>query len=477
MPTTTSSTAGSSIVTALGGGSGIDMSALATNLAAASFEGRTTRLQTRSETLDRQISAAASLKSKILGLASALGDRVRTGDLAAIPTLANPAVATASAGVGTPVGGGYSLEVTALASAQTLASTGFASSIAAVGAGSLTLRFGTVSAGAFAEDPAHAAVTVTIPSGSTLTQVAGAINAAGAGVSAYVAQTTEGAKLVLKGQEGAANGFVLEAAETPGEEGLAALAWEPLTGAASRKLASAGDAAYKLDGLAATSPSNTLANVAPGLSLKLAGTNTGAPTRIGFSDPSPAISSAMSDLAAALNEIVNELNEDVNQGGDLSADPGARMLRRELAKLAGTVVMPNASGDEPRTLADLGLATQRDGTFLVDNTRLSATLKRSPAGAAAMFTTGLFGAYATIDKLSRTVTRASDPGTLTGSVNRYSGLKKTVGEDIAKLTEKQEALRQSLLTRFAATDSRVGTSKSTLSFLQNQIDAWNAQGN
>ena len=70
-----------SIVTTLGGGSGIDMAALVQNLATAQFQMRPARLTTRAETLDRQISAASSLKSQILQLASALGERVRTGDL------------------------------------------------------------------------------------------------------------------------------------------------------------------------------------------------------------------------------------------------------------------------------------------------------------------------------------------------------------------------------------------------------------
>ena len=81
-----------SIITALGGGSGIDMAALAQNLATAQFQLRSARLTTRAETLDRQISAASSLKSQMLQLASALGERVRTGDLSPQPSLGNPGV-------------------------------------------------------------------------------------------------------------------------------------------------------------------------------------------------------------------------------------------------------------------------------------------------------------------------------------------------------------------------------------------------
>lgn len=452
------------------------MTALAGDLAKAQFAARTNRLDSRMEVLERQISAASVLKSQIQQLATALGDRIRGGDLAQKPTIANGAVANVSTAPGL-ASGTHTLEVTRLASGQAIASTPLASASAKPGAGSLTIRFGTVSDTAFAEDTSRSAVTVQIASGSTLSEIAAAINKSGAGISAYVAQTASGAQLVMKGKDGAANGFVVEATETPGEEGLAALAWNPATASADRKMASASDAAFKLDGLAMTSSSNTVSSAAPGLSLQLLSTNPGAPTAIRFSNPSEAISSAMQDLTTALNDIVAELNDKIDPtSGDLAGDDGARALRTELARLASALVMPNAGPGAPRTLGDMGLALNRDGTFRVDKERLDKTLARSPEGAAAMFTTGLFGVYATVDKLSRAVSRTGDPRSLGGSIARYNALKTRTSEDLSKLAEKQEVLRANLVRRFAASDSRVSTSKSTLSFLQNQIDAWNARG-
>lgn len=473
---TTSAT--QSLITSLGAGSGIDMAALATNLAAAQFAARTDRLTARSETLDRQISLASDLKGQLLQLASALGDRVRTGDLSPQPQLGNPAVAGVSLVAGASPRGSYSLEVLGLAAAQSLSSPAYPASTDLVGAGTLTLRFGAVSGASFAPDAARAAVDIAIPTGTTLAGVAAAINGAGAGVTAYVANATDGAHLVLKGADGATNGFVLEAVETPGEEGLATLAWEPATGAPARLLSGAADARFKLDGLEMTSPSNTITQPAPGFNLALKATNVGAPTQLSFANPASAISGFMGDFTAALNEVAAALKAATDpQGGDLARDSGARALRQRFGQLAGSVIMPNAAADAPRTLADLGLATNRDGTFRLDTARLSATLARDPEGVAAMFTTGLFGVYATMDGLARRTTSLADPGSLGGSITRYSAQKTQVSEDLAKIAEKQEALRASLVSRFAVTDSRVGASKSTLSFLQNQIDAWNAGRN
>ena len=227
-----------------------------------------------------------------------------------------------------------------------------------------------------------------------------------------------------------------------------------------------------------TSATNAITDLVPGLSLNLTGTNTGAPTTIRFSDPGAAVSAFMNDLVGALNELAGELKTQTDPlSGDLARDSGARAMRRAFGLLAGAIVIPGPAADDPATLADLGLATNRDGTFRLDTNRLTATLKAAPEGVAAMFTTGLHGVYATFDKLSRRLTAASDPGTLSGSLTRLSAQKRDLSEEATKLAEAQEKLRARLTKQFAGTDSRVAASKSTLSFLQNQIDAWNARGN
>lgn len=465
-----------SIVTALGGGSGIDMSKLASDLAEAQFALRNDRLTTQSDQLSKQISTASSLKNMLSQLSTALGDRVRTGDLSSQPSVANGSVASASSPSGTIGSGTYSLEVLALAKSQTLASPAYGASTDTVGAGKLTLRFGATTDSAFTADASRDPVSIDIKAGMTLADVASAINAKGAGVKAYVAQTADGAQLVLKGADGAKNGFIVEATETPGQEGLANLAWDPTSGGDPTRLKGAsGDASFKLDGLPMTSASNDTGTIAPGLALKLTGTNTGSPTQITFASPTGTIATAMADIVSALNEVAGALRDATDPlGGDLARDPGARKLRSQFSQLATQVVMPNAAAGAPRTLSDLGLSIQRDGTFRLDSATLQRTLARDPAGAAAMFTSGLYGVYATFDKVTRAATSTGDPGSLGGSILRYQAKSTDISKATAKLAEQQETLRSSLVSRFAKADTNIGNSKSTLSFLQSQIDAWNA---
>jgi flagellar hook-associated protein 2 len=102
-------------------------------------------------------------------------------------------------------------------------------------------------------------------------------------------------------------------------------------------------------------------------------------------------------------------------------------------------------------------------------------LNADPQGVAAMFTNGLYGVFASFDALARRATSTSDPGSLGGSITRYNSQATKVKADQADLTERQEELRSQLITRFAKMNANVGASKSTLSFLKNQIDAWNAK--
>jgi flagellar hook-associated protein 2 len=484
-------TSGSSIISALGAGSGVDFIKLATDISAASFAAQRDQLTARKTALEAQISAAGQLRGALNELASALGDRIRNGDLAPRGTLANASVASVTVPPGGAPRGNFSLEVTQLASAQTLLSRPYSSGDALVGAGTLNLRFGTVAASSFTPDTARAPIAITVTATDTLATLATRITqASGGAVQAYVANGSGGAQLVMKGQDGAANGFVLEAsvpapdpapdpapnpAPPPAAGDLRYLAWAPAAGDTQRT-STARDAAFRLDGVAMTSATNRVTGLAGGFGLNLTGTNAGAPTALSFASNSGGISGVMNDLVAALNDIAGQLNElAAPVGGQLANDPGARELRRDLAALAGQVLMPSATGNAPRTLGDLGLVINRDGTFRLDTARLNRTLETAPDAAAAMFTTGATGVFAAVDRLARDTAFAADPGSLGGSVRRLQTQLERSDERLARITEQQDALRERLTREFTASERRVAASQSTLTFIRQQVDIWSAR--
>ena len=469
---------GSSIISALGAGSGVDFIRLAEDISAASFAFQRDTVTARREALEAQISAAGQLRSAITSLAGALGDRIRNGDLAPRGELGNSGIARVGVPAGLSPRGTFSLEVTQLAQGQTLVGQSFASRDDLVGAGTLTLRFGTVDGATFAADTARDPLDITVTADDTLATLAAKITRdSGGAVSAYVATGTNGAQLVLKGAEGAANGFVVEAAgagggAAPGD--LSYLGWNPASDAGELR-GTARDAAFALDTVAMTSPTNRVTGLPGGFTLTLTGTNTGAPTSLAFANNTDAISGVMGDFVAALNDIAGQVNALASPlGGTLGNDPGARELRRDLAALAGQVVMPGAAAGEPRTLADLGLVLNRDGTFRLDAARLNQALENSPDAVAAMFTTGPSGVFATIDRFARENSLAGDPGSLGGSVRRFEAQLERSDDRLARIAEQQENLRERLTRDLVAAERRVAASQSTLTFIQQQVDIWSA---
>lgn len=466
-------TTGSSIISALGAGSGVNFGALASDLSVATFAAQRDSVAANTAALEARISAAAELRGMVTSLAGALGSRLRAGDLAPRATLSNPAIASVGFTPGLTPRGNYTLEVTQLAGAQRLVLPPLASADDAVGEGTLTIRLGTVDGASFAEDTARPAITLDVTAGESLADLAQRITTtSGGAISAQVLSGTAGAQLVLTGAEGAANGFTLEAA---GTGALPALGWDPSSDAGQLR-AGARDALFALNTVEMRSASNRVSGLPEGLTLQLAATNQGAPASLTFANDTGAITAVMGDLVEALNEIAGKLGEVGNPlGGELGNDPGTRQLRRELSRLAGEVVMPGAGAGEPRTLADLGVRLTRDGRFELDGARLNQAITQSPDAVAAMFTTGPSGVFATIDRMARNTSRLGDPATLGGSLARFERQLQSNNARLERIAEQQEQLRERLTRSFTASERRVAASQSTLTFIQQQVDIWSAQ--
>jgi len=472
--TTSTGSATEALLTELGVSGNIDASSLADELSTAQYSSQVDQLNSQNSTLTTEISDSSSLMNMMSTLASSLDSMINEGELSSTPQIANSAVATVSAG--SVQGSGTStLEVDRLAQGQTVASPTISSTATDVGSGSLTITFGTMSGSTFTAG-SSSPTTISIASGSTLSQVATDINNAGAGVTAYVATNSNGLQLVVTGPQGAANAFTIGATENASDPGLSQFAWSPTTsgssGSGSTLAASATDASYILDGVSRTSPSNSITDAAPGISLNLTGTNQGSPTTISFTDPTQAITTGMNDLVTALNSIVSQLNTDTAAGAALADSPGAQALQQALSALSSTTVMPDATTGQPATLGDLGLTTNKDGTFTLDTSILDTALQTNPSAVAAMFTTGANGVYATIDNLSLAASDSSNGDSLAGQVSDMQTRQSTIATQLGTIATEQSTLRTQLLTQYAALDSVVTADKSTQSFLTQQVALW-----
>lgn len=471
-----------SVLNTLGVGSGVDTTALIDALVAAERGPRETALTARTTRTDARISGLAQVGSGINALVSALASRTRGGALGPLPASSDTAVVAASATRGvTPLLNPATLEVVALARGQTLVSAPITGSAAPVGIGVLTLRTGTMTAdgqGGFAFAGGDAApIEVTIGAeNNTLAGLRDAINAAQVGVATPVAASVvtdaSGARLVLKGPSGAAQAFIMTADASPGDAGLERFVHNP-SASAMTTAATARDASLVLDGVALSRPTNTISDLIDGVTLDLRGVAPGRPVTIAVTRDGDGLKSATRDLVTALNAINSLTTDLVRQAtGDATAGPLAgdgtmRGVRTALTALTATPII-SGSTPAPTRLADLGIVTGRDGNLTIDEGRLAAAVAASP-DAIERILVGLTEAGGPLTRIGASLTGS----TVTGAASRYRREQSATVRDRAALETRMSSYRATLVKQYAAMERAVSASKSTQSFLDAQIKAWN----
>lgn len=445
----------SSIASTLGVGSGIDVTQLANDLADASRQPKIDRLNKRQSAVKAQISALAQARSDLESFTDTLGKVITEGSLKSQPTVSNDAVLGAAANDQAQAGAiAADIEVTQLARAQTLVSGNFGSAAATVGQGDLTLTVGGVDH-VITIDAEH----------DSLNGVASAINAANTGVTASV-QTEDGAyRLVLKGKTGAGNAFALS--------GL-----DPFThpsGTSGMTLAqSAQNATLKVDGVTYQRSSNSVSDIITGLTLTLKKAVPGETVSLTATRPTDAIKSTMSDFVS----VFNDMKSNIKSARTSTNSRSLFELERKLNAVLSKALTSATSG--PRSMADLGVTTNRDGSVTLDSKKLDAALKNYPDAVEAIFAPlrdathteatdpGIGGAMAAL-KTSETATG----GGLASLKLRLEREQKYIDSDRTRIEEREAAYKARLLRNFTAMDSRVSNLRATQSYLQQQIDQWN----
>ena len=188
-----------SITTALGVGSGIDTVRLVEDLAAASRDPKVAQLDSRANANKAKISLVAQARSDLENFSTTFAELVSGGTLQSQPSVSDATALSATAAPGVRAGNlSAEISVQQLAKSQTVYSGYLASASATVGQGSMTLSVGTQN------------YTITIdPTNDSLTGLAAAINATASGVTANILTDGNGARIVLKGQTGAAGAYTL----------------------------------------------------------------------------------------------------------------------------------------------------------------------------------------------------------------------------------------------------------------------------
>lgn len=486
-----------SIAKTLGSGSGIDIGALVTSLVEAQFAAKNQEIARREEKLEAQISGVSALKSALTNFDKALGALVAGGTLASQPISSDVnSVAVSLLPDATIKNLQATIGVTQLASAQ--ASTTNKAYDAALVFKEGTLTFGFTKAGTDATTQPKD-VTLTVGAGQTLQQIADQINAnaqLGGRVTATLVKDGAGSRLVMKSAMGAENSFTVAATDKPnrgatvvpptpaytntGEtlDGFDVGGSVTATGTGAYTGAAARDAIITMDGAQYRRTSNTVTDLFPGLKLDLLKVTTGN-VNLSVEKPTTALSEGLTNFVDAYNEMLSiVMEQDDPQSGALRLDTAVDTLRRDLRGLTTRQLITTATAGAPRSLADLGVRTQRDGTLSVDSTRLAKVIADFPAEVESIFTRARAGSTqglsAALGEIAKRMT-----GTKTGlslSAETYGKQLRTLETAKLRASEDTERLRERLTRQFSTMDARTAAYKSTQTFLDNQIKAWNASG-
>ncbi len=462
---------GSSILTALNAGSGIDTSALVTSLVSATREPKQTAITNRQTLNTSRISALASAASSLDTFANALTE-VLSG-AAYTGTAASNDASIASVTLlsgGSPAGLPAQLTVDQLASARVY-STGATSSATAsspIGAGTFTItKPGT--------DPQSPTIfNITVDENATFADAAAAINAADTGVTARVVTDTQGTRLVFKGETGADNDFSVSAARADTNDSSSPISQMSFTSSSTAQ-----NAKITLDGVAYEYASNTIDDAIPYLRIDLNKASPGTTVTLSMSQPTAGLSDLLKEFVSAYNTLMGALNTatatgaDSSSAGVLNGVAGVRDMKRQLSAITSTQL--SATGTY-KTLADIGVSTNRDGTLTLDTVRLASVMEADPEAVTNMVnpkasTATSPGLSALMDTVRDNIEKEDGP--LKTAQARYDAEAEEFTRQLEDLDEKMTNYQEHLTTIYAAMETRLSALKATQSYLEQQIEVWN----
>jgi flagellar hook-associated protein 2 len=453
-------------------GSGIDFSKLVDAVVAERTR-PITQLQNRSDILSKRSDALRQLNGKLVALtqaAKALSDSELGNGREAINSDLNVLTASASAAAAT---GTFKLGITRLAASLTQASRVYSSASDVVLAGGATTATFELRKGGAATGTA-----ITIDSGNnTLAGLRDAINNAKAGLTATIVDTDgsgKNYKLVLSSNDTGAAGRV-ELIETTATGTQADLGLSSLNDSSGF---SDLDAAFTLNGLPLTRPTNTVSDAVTGVTFNLKNTGTASVT----------VSSATSDVTAKIKSFVTAYNDvqdfissqyakDGGQAGVLAGEATLRSVQQSLRDAVAATATNN--GGALTNLTQLGISRDRDGKLTLDETALKKVLtdsfsevKALLAGKAASDTGLAESIYDSYNKLSDSVS-----GVVQNAIKGYQDSITRIGKSVTEQLARLSALRDSLNRQYAAVDAAINQLNNQNSSLTSILTAQQPKSN
>lgn len=372
-------------ITSAGIGSGLDVAGLVKQLVAAESQPLTV-LDRKEALIQAKLSAYGSFKSALSSFQSAMSGLANLSKFQTFKaTSADPSVVTSSAAFNA-VPGSYGIEVSLLAQANKLRSKTFADVTSSIGTGTLTFQFGKVSGTSFTVNSEKTAQSVTISAAqNSVSGIRDAVNAANIGITAAILNDGTGNRLVFTSKDtGENNSLKVTVADTSDasntdDVGLSQLAYDVAGTAGNGKNLTesiAGqNASLKVDGITISKASNSVTDVIQGVTLNLLKPSAaGVATTVVVARDVDAVKTSINAFVKAYNDInktvkdLTSYNAETKQGSILQGDASAVSVLAQIRKTLNSTL--TGLGGTYTVLSQVGISFQKDGTLLLDATKL-----------------------------------------------------------------------------------------------------------
>jgi flagellar hook-associated protein 2 len=418
-------------------------------------------LQDRQAAYKTQVSTLGDIASKLSALRTSASD-LGVGGLLALKATSTNTAFTATPG-SSAAEGSYDVAVTSLASAAKWRSGAIASGA--------TLQAGTFSLGMAGHDP------ITVTDGETLAKLAADINGSGAPVTASVLEEGGSRYLSITAKKsGTASAMNVTFTASGGADPLKA---DPSTpGTAWTEQQAGRDAVFSVDGLQFTRSSNTVTDALPGTTLqllKVSPLDTGVPPKpipeaLALAADADSTKEKLQKFVDAYNEVMKlvqaqlSVSSTTDRTTSLAGDSTVRGLQQSLQAFSSSKISELGT---VRSLADLGVKTERDGTLSIDSDMLADAIARDPGAVNDIFSVPDTGVGMLTSRLVNTYS-AYGSGLLSLRQKGLNTQISSIDMQTEAMQTRLDSFREMLVKQFAAMEKVVGQYKNIGTFLSQQ---------
>jgi flagellar hook-associated protein 2 len=380
-------------LSASGIGSNLDVNGIVTQLMQVESAPLTaiTKKQTK---INGQISAFGAIKSALSTFQSSMSGLTSLSNLNVMAATSSDPTMVSIATTSSSSPGSYVVNVSQIAKAQKLVSSGQKDIKTSIGQGTISFDFGTINNGSLDANgkysgatfsSSNAIKTVIVPSGNTsLSGIRDAINSSNIGVTASIVNDGSSTpyRLVLTDStSGKQNSMKISVS---GDTELGSLlnhdpASATISGQALSETQTGQNAELNIDGIKVTSPSNTITNAINGVTLTITKPTT-TPISLAVTRDNAAISASITKFVTGYNAITKTLqdatayNATTKVASVFNGDTTVKGLQTQLRSVMNASL---GSGTSVYSrLSDIGVAIQADGTLGIDQTKLNTAISK-----------------------------------------------------------------------------------------------------